>query len=58
MSRQIKDSGHRRTFKTGAVRDIQTGKGRCDLMPLHQVADTYWQTNTLIAMIIKDIAIA
>lgn len=34
----IKDSGDRRTFKTGAVRDIQEGKGRCDLMPLMVVA--------------------
>lgn len=31
---QIKDSGERRVFETGAVRDIQEGKGRCDLMPL------------------------
>lgn len=30
----IKDSGERREFKTGAVRDIQKGKGRCDLLPL------------------------
>lgn len=30
----IKDSGNRRQFETGAVRDIQEGKGRCDLMPL------------------------
>lgn len=30
----IKDSGTRREFETGAVRDIQEGKGRCDLMPL------------------------
>ena len=30
----IKDSGNRRNFETGAVRDIQEGKGRCDLMPL------------------------
>ena len=34
----IKDSGERRTFDTGAVRDIQEGKGRCDLMPLAVVA--------------------
>ena len=34
----IKDSGYRRTFKTGAVRDIVDGKGRCDLMPLHEIA--------------------
>lgn len=29
----IKDSGERRAFDTGAVRDIQTGKGRMDLLP-------------------------
>ena len=35
----IKDSGERREFDTGAVRDIQEGKGRCDLMPLDVVAE-------------------
>ena len=30
----IQDSGERRQFETGAVRDIQEGKGRCDLLPL------------------------
>ena len=35
----IKDSGSRTEFSTGAVRDIQEGKGRCDLMPLDVVAD-------------------
>ena len=34
----IKDSGIRREFDTGAVRDIQQGKGRCDLMPLDALA--------------------
>lgn len=34
----ILDSGERRQFETGAVRDIQEGKGRCDLMPLRVVA--------------------
>ena len=34
---KIKDSGERRVFDTGAVRDIQEGKGRCDLMPLDVV---------------------
>ena len=29
----IKDSGNRREFDTGAVRDIQVGKGRMDLLP-------------------------
>ncbi|HHW90799.1 MAG TPA: hypothetical protein GX745_07865, partial [Clostridiales bacterium] len=31
---QIKDSGARRRFDTGAVRDLAEGKGRCDLLPL------------------------
>lgn len=35
----IKDSGTRREFETGAVRDIQEGKGRCDLLPLDVVAN-------------------
>lgn len=33
----ILDSGSRREFSSGAVRDIQTGKGRCDLLPLESV---------------------
>lgn len=36
---EIKDSGERRQFDTGAVRDIQEGKGRCDLMPLDVVVE-------------------
>lgn len=35
----IKDSGTRREFESGAVRDIQEGKGRCDLMPLDVVGE-------------------
>ena len=35
---EIKDSGERREFTTGAVRDIADGKGRCDLLPLDTVA--------------------
>lgn len=35
---EILDSGERREFETGAVRDIQEGKGRCDLLPLDVVA--------------------
>ena len=30
----ILDSGDRTQFPSGAVRDMQKGKGRCDLMPL------------------------
>ena len=32
-SGNIKDSGNRREFSSGAVRDIQEGKGRMDLLP-------------------------
>lgn len=35
---RILDSGTRKEFDTGAVRDIQAGKGRCDLLPLDVVA--------------------
>lgn len=30
---EIKDSGNRREFNTGAVRDMAEGKGRMDLLP-------------------------
>jgi hypothetical protein len=36
---EIKDSGNRREFASGAVRDIADGKGRCDLLPLDIVAE-------------------
>lgn len=35
---EIKDSGTRRQFDSGAVRDIAEGKGRCDLLPLEVVS--------------------
>jgi hypothetical protein len=35
----ILDSGNRREFSTGAVRDIAEGKGRCDLLPLDVVGE-------------------
>lgn len=31
---KLKDSGTRRTFETGAVRDMAEGKGRFDLLPM------------------------
>lgn len=34
---EIKDSGTRKEFSTGAVRDCREGKGRCDLMPMEVV---------------------
>ena len=36
---ELKDSGVRREFESGAVRDIAEGKGRCDLLPLSVVSD-------------------
>lgn len=41
----IHDSGSRQEFSTGAVRDIQKGKGRCDLMPLDVVSSYYHHIN-------------
>ena len=35
----IKDSGDRREFETGAVRDMHVGKGKFDLMPLDVVSN-------------------
>lgn len=36
---KILDSGERRKFESGAVRDCASGKGRCDLLPLDVVGD-------------------
>lgn len=36
---ELKDSGNRRRFESGAVRDMAEGKGRCDLMPLDVVGE-------------------
>lgn len=35
----IKDSGERRVFQTGAVRDCAEGKGRMDLIPWNAVLE-------------------
>lgn len=35
---EILDSGKRRTFESGAVRDCAEGRGRCDLLPLDVIA--------------------
>lgn len=35
----IKDSGTRRKFESGAVRDVAEGKGRCDLLPLDIISE-------------------
>ncbi len=39
----LDDSGHRKEFSTGAVRDMREGKGRCDLMPLDVIGK--WMDN-------------
>lgn len=36
---KLPDSGERRQFGSGAVRDIAQGKGRCDLMPLGVIGE-------------------
>lgn len=41
MGETVKDSGARRSFDTGAVRDIAEGKGRCDLLPLDVLAKMF-----------------
>lgn len=43
---ELKDSGERRKFETGAVRDVAEGKGRCDLLPL-DVVGTVTNNTTL-----------
>ena len=37
----IKDSGDRTQFDTGAVRDMHSGKGRCDLLPLDVIYELW-----------------
>jgi hypothetical protein len=41
----IVDSGSRTEFESGAVRDIQKGKGRCDLLPFEVLMKLYWGHN-------------
>ena len=36
---ELKDSGERRQFESGAVRDVGEGKGRCDLLPLDVISN-------------------
>lgn len=51
----IKDSGNRREFESGAVRDMQEGKGRCDLLPL-DVAGRLLDKHEIGDKVIKSIA--
>lgn len=41
----ILDSGNRTEFGTGAVRDLQQGKGRCDLLPLEVIENLVPRNN-------------
>lgn len=52
---KILDSGARREFGTGAVRDIQEGKGRCDLLPLDVIAVIYAEESEVISWIFDEI---
>ena len=45
----LPDSGERREFPTGAVRDIAQGKGRCDLLPLGVLAS--WTGDEILDLI-------
>lgn len=51
----IKDSGERREFETGAVRDMAEGKGRFDLMPLYEVANLFGRDHRIYS-IVSDLA--
>ena len=46
----ILDSGKREEFETGAVRDTQEGKGRCDLIPLDCLTGKYDADPILLAI--------
>lgn len=50
----IQDSGNRREFETGAVRDIAEGKGRCDLLPL-DIVSNFIGKDTLSGDVLKNI---
>lgn len=51
----ILDSGERRHFESGAVRDIASGKGRCDLVPISTAASVMFRDNDPIADILASI---
>ena len=41
QEKKILDSGERTEFDSGAVRDMHSGKGRCDLLPLNEVINWF-----------------
>lgn len=57
---ELKDSGMRQEFETGAVRDIQEGKGRCDLLPLNVLTKFYSDygiSSPVVSMIFADLIV-
>lgn len=53
----IKDSGDRTQFESGAVRDMRTGKGRFDLVPLEVMSYIYSHASPRIVKILDNIAL-
>lgn len=49
------DSGSRREFESGAVRDMAEGKGRCDLLPLEVLANLLESSNHKYSEILRNI---
>lgn len=47
----IKDSGDRTSFDSGAVRDMHSGKGRCDLLPHEIMYSEYDEYKSLIKLL-------
>ena len=47
----IKDSGHRKTFETGAMRDMSENKGRMDLLPWQAIMELSKQEEYIINML-------
>ena len=43
---EIKDSGNRRTFANGGVRDMAEGKGACHLLPLDIISEVFAYAET------------
>lgn len=54
---ELVDSGVRRSFDSGAVRDVAEGKGRCDLLPLSSICAVLENAhrNDLEYILLKDI---
>lgn len=51
----ILDSGARREYESGAVRDVAQGKGRCDLLPLDVAAQFVGRSNPKLMAVIGNV---